>query len=433
VRKNFLTSFLIFSSLSWGETEYVRKRQISGKDLSESLAKEQQIHNTIWEVIIERSGELKFDPSTLTSSVQERFNHHWAQVKDRRLREKFGKAFELSEEVKKTFLEGLEARKDEEFIRFLRLNSLVTSHGFKSHLLGTDGSWTSEVFFSFDQEKLDRFLKRFLSKEAWDYDALYIISEIGLIGLTWKDLGLEKSEDFLSPLRSSWIDLAEKASSSKIEKIDDCIESCFQEFREWLNSSLAQRSLDADSYFRRSLVLKISYSLKKTGSRLQFGELDLEWEGKFILLDGESKKSLYSASIPIVQKTFQQQAFKALNSSIAGHMYRNSKDLFQGLEAVIKSSKRFSRLSYLTLTGHSHLGDVLVFNEKLRKEGEGLSLDPQIDLFTQKEAKILAFYRGEEKSFIDLLSRLKELKSSQSYKIFSEPVGNGFLLKFVAE
>ncbi len=433
MRKFLISALVFFSSIVAGETELNRKVQLPKKDIAESEVKNYQIHNAIWEVILDKSTELKFDSLTLKKVIDERFSSHWTKIKERHLREKYGRDFQLTEEVKNNFFQGLDSRKEEEIIKYLKLSSLVDGLKFKSHELGADGVWTSEVAFKFNQEKLNLFLKRFLSKEEWIYDSLFIIGEIDLINLEWKDLGLEKAEDFVAPLRASWVDLVQQIASVSVKDVEGCRDHCLEGFRNWIKASLVDGSLDADSYFRQGLLLKISYSIKKTGFRVFLGEIDLEWEGKFVLVDGESKKVLFSASIPRFQKSFRPMSQKELNSIIAGHMYKNSKDFFRGLEGILKQSKRFSRLTSLTLTGYSHLGDVLSFMQKLRQEGDKISIDPQIDLFSQKEAKILAFYKGEEKSFTDLLSRLKELKSSQSYKLIIEPSGSGFSLKFVAE
>lgn len=431
--KLLLLLLVFFSTSSWGETEYSRKVHLAAKNLSELAAKDHQIHQAVWEVILGRSVELKFDASSLKSAVEERFDKYWTDVKARRLRERFGKGFEPTDEARKNFLEGLETQRQNEFRSYLRLASLLEEVSVKSHVQEAGDSWTSEVFFRMNQGKLDRFLKRFLAKEVWLYDNLYVISEIDLSGGRWQDFGLEKAEDFISPLRSSWADLARNFTSSTVEDVRECKDDCLEAFREWLKASLSERSLDGGSIFRKSVILKITYSLKRNNTRPLFGEVDIDWEGKFVLVDGATKKTLFSASIPRMQKTFQQLSLKDLNSAIAGYMYRHSTGFFNTLDSTMKSSKRFSRLTVLTLSGHSHLGDVLAFNGLLRKEGLELALDPQIDLFTLKEARVLAFYAGEEKSFSDLLSRLKELKSSQSYKIISEPAGNGFSLKFIAE
>ena len=70
--------------------------------------------------------------------------------------------------------------------------------------------------------------------------------------------------------------------------------------------------------------------------------------------------------------------------------------------------------------------------EELKARGSSLGLDVQMDFFKSSEAQILCFYQGEEKSFTDLLSQLKELKLSQSYKLVNE--FNGIhILKLVTE
>ena len=92
-----------------------------------------------------------------------------------------------------------------------------------------------------------------------------------------------------------------------------------------------------------------------------------------------------------------------------------------------------TRLERLVIKDFKNLSDVFFLIEVLRNEGVSLSAVPVLSTFNSKEAIVLVFYQGEEKTFTDLLSRLKELKSSYNYKFETELIGTDHVMKFVSE
>jgi hypothetical protein len=87
----------------------------------------------------------------------------------------------------------------------------------------------------------------------------------------------------------------------------------------------------------------------------------------------------------------------------------------------------------LVIKGHQRLGDVIQLTEMLKKMGERIHLELRLDFFGLEEAHLLCFYQGEEKSFTDVLSQLKELKSSHRYKLLNDSTGVHHLIRFVTE
>lgn len=60
-------------------------------------------------------------------------------------------------------------------------------------------------------------------------------------------------------------------------------------------------------------------------------------------------------------------------------------------------------------------------------------MEVHLESFQQDQAKLLCFYQGEAKVFSDLLSQLKELKSSNSYVLVSELTGPFPVVKLLTE
>ena len=124
---------------------------------------------------------------------------------------------------------------------------------------------------------------------------------------------------------------------------------------------------------------------------------------------------------------------KDLNSSMVSSMFRSPMDSFTKINRKIQDSPRLNRLTRLVVSGHKNLGDVISLIDLLKKNSTTSSLELSLNAFSTKQAELLAFYQGEEKSFTDLLSRVKELKSSHSYSLVNEFSGVHHELKLVAE
>jgi hypothetical protein len=62
-----------------------------------------------------------------------------------------------------------------------------------------------------------------------------------------------------------------------------------------------------------------------------------------------------------------------------------------------------------------------------------LGLEVSLESFSKNEAFLTCFYRGEEKSFSDLLSGLKEIKLRQPYQLMGEFTGVQYTINFMTE
>jgi len=71
--------------------------------------------------------------------------------------------------------------------------------------------------------------------------------------------------------------------------------------------------------------------------------------------------------------------------------------------------------------------------DQLKTRGSSLGLEVFLDSFTKNQALFNCFYLGEEKSFNDLLSSIKELKSSNTYQLVHDYTGGRHEMKLVTE
>jgi hypothetical protein len=93
----------------------------------------------------------------------------------------------------------------------------------------------------------------------------------------------------------------------------------------------------------------------------------------------------------------------------------------------------FNRVSQLVIKGQQHLGDVFALMEMMKTRGSLLGLDVSLDSFSKDQANLVCFYRGEEKSFSDLLSGIKELKSTHRFSLVDEFTGVHYVIKLISE
>lgn len=431
--KYFFLILLLWAPLTWAQikTERTITQKIETNKPDE--AKRFLLHSAVLEGIEQYSTEMGIDPVVFRTKLKEKFNSHFEEWKVRQLKEKFGKnyATELSPEQKKTFLEGLEARKDRELIDFARLERLVDSYAFTSFAQGAEG-WTGTVIFNMNRGKIEKFYKRLQSDENKHYSKLIILPEINLIGINWDELGLSKSTKFTDPLMTSWSKWLTKNQPSNVEDIVKCSSDCIDDFRQWLQIP-QEEDMHVPDNIHHALWLKILFNVRKISFIPDINEWEFEWDGSIVLLDANTKLLLASRNIDTRKKTWRGLDQKALNSALASSMYKSA---LPGLSKIIKKiedSSRFNRLSRLVITGHKNLGDVMTLIELLKKEGNKLYLELKLDFFRPNEAHLLCFYQGEEKSFTDLLSGVKELKSSHSYSLVNEFTGVHHVLKLIAE
>lgn len=263
-----------------------------------------------------------------------------------------------------------------------------------------------------------------------EFSKLFVVPEINLSGITWQDLGLEKSSSFTDPIADSWVKWISNGLPQNLSEATPCTGDCYFDFLNWIQLKQGE-GMQVPSQYQNALWLKISFTVRRLSFKPDLNEWKMEWDGSAVLLDSNTKQILYSQTLYPEERTWQGLDQKSINSVLASGMYKTA------LDAVMKSSKKIetsklSRLDRLVIQGHRNLDDILSLMNLLRKEGESIHLSLKIDQFGNQEAQILCFYRGEEKSFTDLLSRLKELKSTQSYRLVNESTGVHPVLKLIA-
>ena len=252
---------------------------------------------------------------------------------------------------------------------------------------------------------------------------LWIVTEFNLQDFAWSDLNLDQEKTFSAPLIASWQKwLVENAQS--ISEIHTCPQECLNYYSAWQDRDPALlKEVPADIY-RNGLWLKISFDVSVNKYQGKF-----KWSGRVVMLDINSKQILSSYEMLPEEKSWNGLSQKKVNSALATRIYRSALPALKFLR--LAEAQGYTRASRLSIQGSRHLGDIMKVLEMLKTRGQSLGLLVQLDYVQQQEARILCFYSGEEKSFSDLLSQLKELKSSNSYELVHQSTGVDHVLKMV--
>lgn len=427
--------FCTFSFSSWAQL-------ITSIDLNQKLvtsveteAKEELLHQAVFKSYEKLIPELGYKFDEFNDKLFANFDEYFTDYKEKKLTEKFGKGYEktLSDDIKKTFNIELESDRHNSFIQYSKTKDVLRSHSFVSIKQGDQDplEWQTKVNLDIDKIKLDKFVRKVITGETKPFSKIILVNEVTTRGFSWQDLGLEEAASFINPLNESWVKWFVENLPSTVEEVVVCNNACMNFFNKWSETQLDQVSVPEE--YKNSVFLNLYIELKRSDVQENLKASTFEWEGRTLLQDVATKKILGSFAIPNEKRTFKQQDQKGLNSGIASSIYRSPLTAFMQFNRKLENKIGFNRVSRLVIKGYRHLGQVLELEEILKVRGSSLGLDVFLDHFFKDEANLVCFYRGEEKSFTDLLSSIKELKSNNSYRLVNEFTGVHHLIKFVTE
>jgi hypothetical protein len=436
VRKlNFL--LLFFSFLAWGEGELNQRVNVSLKleGVTEEIARRELLFLACLKSVEKLAPEMGYKYDDFNQKLNNAFINYFKLYQDKRLIEKFGVKHKesMTDAEIKSFLAPILAEEHSLFIKFSQIIETLKSHSFVSftHNKENLNLWAADVNLEFDRLKLDKMFRRVINEKSHHPSKLIFISDIDASQFNWPDLELESHKSFLGPLNQSWLKWENENLPSSITEARICDESCLNYISKWSEDSSENRILSEE--YADAVLLKVALRLKRVSSRPDLKEATFEWEGRSVLQDLNTKRILASFVIPPEKRTFRFTDQKALNSALASSLYRSPLTSFLQFKRKLEDNIGFNRVSKLVIKGHYNLGDVLSLIEMIKTRGSSLGLEVFIDAFTKDEAQVACFYRGEEKSFSDVLSGIKELKSSHSYTLVNEFINTHYVIKLITE
>jgi hypothetical protein len=430
----YLLIVLLFLSFT-AQAQLLNAVEVSQKleGVSEADVKTELLHIASMKSVEKFAPEMGYKFDEFQSKLDEKFEASFKALKERKLVEKFGKSYKetLTEEEKSKFLQNVELEKHAAFIRFSQSIAIIRSHKIENLAQKEAGVWTAKIDLDVDKTKLERLFRRVINNESKPFAKVFLITEITPLQFSWPDLGLETETSFINPLNDSWIKWLNENGPSTVEEIVMCDASCMSFYSSWSESHAD--NLNIPEEYAHSVFLKVSLFLKRTSMQTSVKESSFEWEGRSLIQDVGTKKIMGSFTLPTEARSFRQPDQKAMNSSLASSLYRSPISAFMYFRTKLEEKIGFNRVTRLVITGQHHLGDVLALGELLKTRGSSLGLEVFLASFSKDEANVICYYKGEEKSFTDLLSSIKELKSSHSYTLVNEFTGVHHVLKLVTE
>lgn len=435
--KFLLIVFVMWGSLAHAQLSSVQKSSKEFEAQNASQAKTVMLYESTLKAMQQFAPELGVQFADFQAQLNKKFESYFEDLKEQKLVAAYGKNYKttLDKESQEKFLAGLNEKRDDEFRKFSRVGELVQSYSFKTIEQSNQNPkiWNAEVQLTLDKVKLDRLFRRIISEEKKQFDKIFILGELDISRFEWKDLGLEKESSFTGVLNDTWDRWFNENLSPNVGEVQICGIECRDFIRDWEQTPIEKVEGKLDPYYKDSVLVHVSMDVKRTSFHESLKESSFEWEGRVVLLDINTKRVLASYVLPLEKRDLRNMDLKAQNSALASSLYRTPLSAFLQLKKKLTDAQKLNRVSRLVIQGHRHLGDVVALMELLKTRGSLLGLDLKLDYFKSNEAELLCFYQGEEKSFSDLLSRVKELKSSQSYVLVNEFTGINHVIKLVTE
>lgn len=262
------------------------------------------------------------------------------------------------------------------------------------------------------------------------YSRIFILGEVNPLGFDWKDLGLERETQFTSPLMKSWEKWLKEHLPKNVGDVKICEAECLTYHSQWEEKSPEENIAALDPQFENTLWLKVSLTLRRSVlNNIQ----SYQWEGRVLLLDGNTKRSLVNVDLPKEMKEWMNLPQAEINTALVTRVYKTPLGAFPGMIQKTETTLPLNRVVRLVITGQRHMGDVTKLVELLQTRGSSLGLQVEMSEFGPKEALMKGYFRGEEKSFTDLLSQVKELKSSYNYSLVNEITDTGHVIRMVKQ
>lgn len=336
--------------------------------------------------------------------LTEKFFSRYDNFKERRLRQTYGQNYQssMTPEQKET----LEARFDREtadyYKRFLGLDLLFNSL-IKEKL--PENKWKVDV--TQKAGAFESWFNRFESAQA--KVKFLIIPHIELINMDWTELHVSGERPFLMALWTAWEKWAQDESPST--QISLCLDQCK---RQWIDDKSTENN-ELGVYFGQEdeilLVVDLRLELRKLRT-LPNGEVELQHNGTYSLHDYSSRSLLEAMNLgPETRRVNFKQEPQIVNSTLANHFFRLSLPAFTRLKSF-NDFRPYNQVLQLVIEGQKNLLEVKDLEQQLKLITGTFSPRWELYSLTRNTVSFRILYRGEEKSFKELITNLQQLKSS---------------------
>ncbi|GEM_PF-3717673 len=357
--------------------------------------------------------------------LTQKFFDRFESYKERRLRQSYGATYQstLTPEQKENLDKTFDKETADYYKRYLGLEALFTTQ-VKKKLEGD--KWQVEV--TENPSAFNSWYGRFESIKG--NVKFLVIPHVELIGIDWDELKVSSSKPFISALWGAW-DKWSKDESSGVD-LTLCTDQCE---KQWMSDKSADHN-DLGVYFGQEdevqLVAELRLELKKIRS-LPNGESEFQFSGSYSLHDYGSRALLEAMNLgPETKRVSFNQEAQAINSQLANYFYRLGVPAFSRLKGF-NNFRPFNQALQLVIEGQRNLLEIKDLEQQLKLSTASFS--PRWELFalTRDTVQYKVLYRGEEKSFKELITSTSQLKSSYNAQCVWDTSSKEIKLKLVHE
>lgn len=373
------------------------------KDASVSEMRKIAFQVALEKLVKQEMEQLGLDTSGYERSFEAKFNSWFSEIESRRRLELEGN--EKMEEI-------IQLEKKKSRLSFSGWDKLLKSFTIRkfSQDTGTADSWEIILDATVDNRLLSIHFQRMLDSEK-TFRKLIVLVNITTENFSWLDFGLEKVESFTDPIESEWHNWFTQNTPADVEEVVICDSACKEALAKWETQDEKNMKRFVDPELVGSLILKVNLSLSKDEVKSSFGELRMNYSGGIILQDLNTKRVLHWADLPVEYQSIRGGDQKTLNSAIASYCYKYPLSKFNEVKNQVGKSVSLTNSMTIKFINPTHLGQVMRLIEWIRVKGTAVQAQGKLDSFSQKEAKVLIFFRGSENKFKALVSAVSELES----------------------
>jgi hypothetical protein len=260
-------------------------------------------------------------------------------------------------------------------------------------------------------------------------EKLYLYSSITPANFNWTDLSINKESSFIGPISQAWQKWFLEKLNLNIEDFQICELDCQLFLKEWESKSDSE-AIKIPEKYENARLIKVYINLwdKSTSDEKVF-----YWEGRVALFDIKNNNVITTIKVPYQKREFTLTEMNSLNSKLGSLIYRSALGTFIQVKDLFRKNEIADNMARLKVVGHKRLSDAMDLANLLQAKGVNIGLKVKLDGFSKEEANFKCFYQSEEKSFSDLLSQLKELKSSESYNLVNQSKDSRFVLRLLTK
>ncbi len=413
----FILLSLLFTCNLWAQVHQV---EVTGPS-SESIAL-----NDAEKIVLKKLISAKgVDGEEYLKKLTERFFQRYDNFKNRRLQQSYGSNFQssMTPEQKSTIDSRFDRDTADYYKRYLGLDLVFESKVVEKF---PENKWKITVIQK--SGAFDNWYNRFESSNT--KVKFLIIPHIELVNFDWSELQLSGERPFVTALWTAWQKWTQDEMSSV--NLSLCLDQCQ---RQWSSDKSADGN-ELGVYFGQEdevlLVVELRLELKKLRT-LPNGEIEFQQSGSYSLHDYSSRSLLEAMNLGPEFKRIQfNKDPQITNSTFANHLYRMSLPSFTRLKSF-NDFRPYNQVLQLVIEGQKNLLEIKDLESQLKLTTNSFSPRWELYSLSRNTVSFKILYRGEEKSFKELITNLQQLKSSYNAQYVWDSNSKDLKLKLIHE